>query len=524
LNVVVFTACGTPKLVIQQPAKQSTAPCSGTPPNCSVNVVAQWTGAIVAAPTLTLDGISVTNALNIQGIGTISTAPGTHTINVYGSIVINNGATTVSDTTTFTVSPPPTVLTLSPSSGLTLQAGTSGSLTLSTNNPLSSPLTVTVKSSNGSFAKLGTGSTAAVSNTVTIPASNTSTPATASDAVSAIAVGTATITAAATGATSASATVKVTASAPPPPKASVFRGSSSDAQSFAFSTANTWSAVDTKPSTLSPGVFAVSVALNTTGQLFRSNSSGLDTIVVNADTTFGSLTPISAPLSSRGVSLAAAGTTVVRASDSGIQTFTLSGGTLTQVGAASGGSTATGTGVDFVGTRAVRVTGTGIEVYNIATLSSPASAGSNNTGRSSATAPAVKIFSSGTRAVRATDGGIEIYDITTSNVPLLVSASGGLSSSGSAIALDSTASMAVRAYSGGIEVYSISPTTAALSAKFTNGGLSATGVGVCVKGTDAFRTTDSAVEAYDLSTPGTIKQGNTIPATLSPTGASLTCR
>src|SRR5215470_11991462 len=80
LSVVVFTSCGTPKLVIQQPAQQSSVPCGGLAPNCQVDVVAKWTGAILSAPTLSLDGASVANALNSQGAGTITAAPGRHTI------------------------------------------------------------------------------------------------------------------------------------------------------------------------------------------------------------------------------------------------------------------------------------------------------------------------------------------------------------------------------------------------------------------------------------------------------------
>jgi len=214
---------------------------------------------------------------------------------------------------------------------------------------------------------------------------------------------------------------------------------------------SSWSAIDTKPATPSPSNFAVSVTLNGTGQLFRATSSGIDTIVVNADLTLGALTNLAAQMSSTGVSVAAMGTTVVRANDGGIETFTFSAGTLTKNGSANGRLSARGTGVDSAGTRAVRVTSTGIEVYNISPQNLPSSAGSNNTGHSSATAPDVKIFAGRTRAVRATDIGIEIYNITSSNVPLIASAVGGSSTSGAAIAVNATGTMAVRAYSGGIE-------------------------------------------------------------------------
>ena len=102
-NIVIFTACGTPQLKIKQPVSQSTAPCVGTPQSCSVNVVAQWTGAIVSAPAMSLDGTALpANTLNINGTGTFTTGVGTHSIVVAGSIVINQGVTSVSDTSTFT--------------------------------------------------------------------------------------------------------------------------------------------------------------------------------------------------------------------------------------------------------------------------------------------------------------------------------------------------------------------------------------------------------------------------------------
>jgi hypothetical protein len=103
----VLVGCGSPQIQIQSPAKNSSVACLGTPPTCPVNVFTKWTGAILTARTLTLDGISVTNALAINGTGTITAPPGPHTIVVNGTIVTNSGATNVSDSSSFTIAPPP---------------------------------------------------------------------------------------------------------------------------------------------------------------------------------------------------------------------------------------------------------------------------------------------------------------------------------------------------------------------------------------------------------------------------------
>src|SRR5260370_41219547 len=78
--VFVLMGCGNPKIVIQAPANNTSVACAGTPPMCSVSVVTKWTGAILTAPTLSLDGALVTNALASDGTGKVSAPPGLHTI------------------------------------------------------------------------------------------------------------------------------------------------------------------------------------------------------------------------------------------------------------------------------------------------------------------------------------------------------------------------------------------------------------------------------------------------------------
>ncbi len=521
--------CGNPKIVIQSPANNSSVVCSGTPPLCSVSVVTQWTGAIVSAPALTLDNVLVANALNINGTGTVTAPLGQHTIMVNGTIVINSGTSNVSDTSTFTVTlpnPPPPTLLLSPAGGISLQAGTTGSVKVTTSTPLSATLSVTVSSANPNFAKVGTPPSG--STTVTLPAS-TSTPSSVLVPVTAVAAGQTTLSASASGLSSTpKINITVTTAAPPPPKAVVFRSSGTDVQSFVFSGSNTWMAIDTQPATFSPGSFVVGLAFTASGPLLRTSASDIQVFTINSNSTLTANSSIGAFLSGTGAAVASTGSNVIRAANTGIQSFTLAGTTLSSAGSKLAGSATTGTGVDTVGGVAVRVYGNGIEVFNVAAISSPQLSGSNLTNAQSSTAPAAKIFASGTRAIRAHDSGVEVYDITSASVPLLGSASGGASSSGAAVALNGTATLAVRAYSGGIEVYSLSTSSQPTKvAAFTNGALASTGVGVCVKGTIAFRTTDAVIEAYDITSAatGTITPlGQPTPATPSSTGVALVCR
>ena len=139
----ILVACGSPQIQIQSPAKNSSVAGLGTPLTCPVNVSTKWTGAILTAPTLALDGISVTNALAINGTATITAPPGPHTIVVNGTIVINNGATNVADSSSFTITPPPPTIILSPSGGVSVQADGTGTIKVTTSMPLANSLNVT---------------------------------------------------------------------------------------------------------------------------------------------------------------------------------------------------------------------------------------------------------------------------------------------------------------------------------------------------------------------------------------------
>ena len=518
-----------PQMVIDSPANNTSITCVGMSTSCQVKITTRWTGIALGSPTMTLDGTTIPNAIQGNGTGMVQASLGQHTIVTFVAVNINNGVSHLSATSAFTLVPPPPTLILTPSNGVGVQAGSSASIKVTTDMPLTSPLTVTLTSDTPSVAKVGP-APGATTHTVTLPVSTGSMPGSAMDAVDGVGAGQANITASATGATtSAKLKVTVTSAPPPAPKAVVFRTSSVDVQSFAFSTTNTWSNIDTQAATASPGNFTVGLALGgaAAGPLFRTSASDIQTFTINTGSTLTLASSVSGTLSGTGSSIASSGTRVVRGSNSGIETFTLGGTTLTPAGSGNGGLSSTGVGVDVAGSVAVRVTGTGIEVFTLSGSGAPTSLGTNNTGAASSTAPSVKIFAMSTRAVRAHDSGIEIYDVTTSNVPRVGMASGGSSPSGAVVAVNAAGTLAVRAYSGGIEVYTLPATGNPLKvAALTNVALSATGVGVCLKGTNAFRATDSVVEAFDITgaTMGTISALGQIGATLSPTGTGLVCR
>ena len=169
----------------------------------------------------------------------------------------------------------------------------------------------------------------------------------------------------------------VSAVTPPPPKAAVFRSSGTDVQSFAFSSTNAWVPGDAQPATFPSGNFVVGLALSGSGPLLRTSASDMQVFTINRDLplTRGSATPT--PLSGTGASVATSGAKCHSSLQQWIQTFTLTGTALSAAGTKNAGLSATGTGVDTVGTAAVYVYSNGIEVFNVATLSAPALVGSN---------------------------------------------------------------------------------------------------------------------------------------------------
>lgn len=311
----------------------------------------------------------------------------------------------------------------------------------------------------------------------------------------------------------------------PAPKVIVFRSSGTDVQSFGFTNSSTWAPIDTKPATLSSGLWSVGLALNGGGQLLRASSVDVQSFPINSDFTLSPPSSVSSVLSGSGVAMTAVGATAIRASDSGIQAFQAS--PLQAKGTLSSTPATSGVGIDLFGTVAVRADGGGIETFNVSNINALVKLGSTIVGGLTSSAPDVKIFAAGTRAIRSYDGGIEVYDISNpSSISLLGSKAGGSAPTGSAVVVDAAGSLAVRVYGGGIETYSIStPSNIVRLGVVTNVALSSTGVGVCLKGTIAFRGTDSVIEAYDISNPNSLTLlGQPVQATLSSTGVGLRCQ
>ena len=222
-----------------------------------------------------------------------------HTIAVNGTIVIDNGATNVSDTARLAL------LLHHPQSFCRQRAESrckpeaAGRIKVTTSTPLASSLIVTLTSGDANVAKLG--SPPAASHTATLQPSSTSMPSSAQDSVSGLSAGTTTIGASAPGIQSSpAAKINLTVSAvAPPPKVAVFRTSSTDVQSFAFS-----STVDTQPATFSPGKLVVGLALSESGALLRTSVSDIQVFTINPDLALAPGSATGASLSGTAASVA----------------------------------------------------------------------------------------------------------------------------------------------------------------------------------------------------------------------------
>jgi len=81
----------------------------------------------------------------------------------------------------------------------------------------------------------------------------------------------------------------------------------------------------------------------------------------------------------------------------------------------TGGASSLGVAVAATGTRVVRATSMGLEVWDVSTPAAPRQCSRNNQGDASATGVGVVV--SGTVALRATNGSIEAYDISDTSCP-----------------------------------------------------------------------------------------------------------
>lgn len=303
----------------------------------------------------------------------------------------------------------------------------------------------------------------------------------------------------------------------------VFRSSNMDVQSFDFTTPSTPRLIDTKAATGSTGGLTSVVGLSLryeSGYLFRTSSSDLQVFSVSPS---GVLAPVAqhvALSSNTGAGVWAAGTTIIRASDLGIQAFEWASGNLQAKGTLTTRPSVTGVAVDVAAEVAVRALNTGIEAFDISNVSSLSLTGSNYTGRGSTTGVDVKLYAPW-RAVRAHDQGIEVYDVP--SLSFLGSGTGFGSTTGVAVAVSQQLhTRAVRAYNEGIEVYDISsPASIRRLGFFKSTATSTTGVGVYVIGNMAYRTTNAVIEAYNITDPSSIILKGSSSATGSTTGVAI---
>jgi hypothetical protein len=126
-------------------------------------------------------------------------------------------------------------------------------------------------------------------------------------------------------------------------------------------------------------------------------------------------TNITASTTGTSVAWLSFGATLVRASNVGIDILDVTGSPSRVSFLNTGGASSAGVGVSIVGTRVVRATDMGIEIYDASIPSTPVRCAFRNTGGSSATG--VGVFAVGSVAFRATNVGIEAYDISNTSCP-----------------------------------------------------------------------------------------------------------
>lgn len=142
---------------------------------------------------------------------------------------------------------------------------------------------------------------------------------------------------------------------------------------------------------------------------YNLNASGVPNRVVNFTTN------ITASTTGTDLAWLSFGTSLVRASNLGIDIFNVTAAPVRSGFLNTGGASSVGVGVSVVGTRVVRATDMGLETYDVSTPTAPRQCAFRNTGGSSSTG--VDVVTVGTVAFRATHTGIEAYDISDTSCP-----------------------------------------------------------------------------------------------------------
>lgn len=315
--------------------------------------------------------------------------------------------------------------------------------------------------------------------------------------------------------------------APPVPAATLlFRTSGQDVQTFRFAS-GTLSLLDTDAATIQGGTAVVGVAFNGLDHVVRTNADDVQSFNLLASNTLTLAGSAPGSPSGTGAAIAAVGNLLVRAADLGLETYLLVNGTPQRqvTSAITGTLSATGVAVDLRGTFAVRAHSTGIDVYNVSNPAAPVRVGSA-TGGVSAVGVGVRFAPGGTIAVRSTPTGIEVFNIAANGMPSLAgSETGALSTAvNTAVAIDATGTRVIRTHSTGIEVYDINNPASPQRIGERGGSISATGTGAFLVGNTAFRAMNTALEAYDISAPGSIPAPVSVAATPTSIGVGLSGR
>jgi len=323
----------------------------------------------------------------------------------------------------------------------------------------------------------------------------------------------------------ASTGINFTVTPPPPVDPVLFRATDERVEVIRFTPAavfanSSFTLLSSLPVTPSPGTLAVGLALKGM-QLARTSANDLQLFNIGGTAatptlTLAAGTTTATGLSGSGTATAFMPTFLVRATDTGIETISLTGTPLSKLGSINGGSSTHGVAllVDSASQRAWRSMDTGLEVYDLSNPAAPNRVANVVTNMStSTTGTAMDWVTPGARLVRATNVGIDV--VNTSTLPptrLGFNNTGGASSMGVGMAV--TGTRAVRATSFGIEVWDISTPASPRQCSFRSGDLSGTGVDVQVIGTVAIRATNISIEAYDISDMScpTPASGTIIPA------------
>jgi IPT/TIG domain len=325
--------------------------------------------------------------------------------------------------------------------------------------------------------------------------------------------------------------VNFQALAGPPQPILLFRTSGGDVQTISFVPGTGFTLLDTDPATPQGGTAVVGVSFNGQMHVLRTSAGDVQSFELVNNNSLNLVGTEPGNPSGTGAAIAAAGNLVMRASDVGLETYSLvAGAPQRQVQQPVAGTVSfTGVAVDLSGNFAVRAHATGIDVYNVSNVSAPVLVGFAQAmgGQISSVGVGVKFAPGGSIAVRSGPVGIDVYTIAANGTPALA----GSFTTGvvdttlhTAVAIDATGTRAIRAHSTGIEVYDISTPATPQRIGQRAGTASTTGVGVFISGNTAFRAMNAAVEAYDISNPASIPAPGSIPAAPSFVGVGLSGR